>query len=228
MTQPTQTQNVKVDLHMHSQYSKDSLNTLEDIIVTCQRKQLDMICLTDHNAIEGALRLRDISPLPVIVGQEITTSWGEIIAYFIEKLIPRQLHPLEAIQKVKEQGGIVSIPHPVDRIRREAMGREKVMQIIDQVDALEVFNSRCLLPGFNEEARVLAHEHGLPGTAGSDAHSLVEIGTTYLEMPAFRSADEFLQNLARANIHGRTSFPWVHLSSTISKGVKRWRRRWSN
>lgn len=228
MTQPIQTQTVKVDLHMHSQYSKDSLNTLADIIATCRRKQLDVICLTDHNAIEGALRLRDISPLPVIVGQEITTSWGEIIAYFIEKLIPPHLHPLEAIQKVKEQGGVVSIPHPMDRIRREAMGREKVMQIIDQVDALEVFNSRCLLPGFNEEARALAHEHGLPGTAGSDAHSLVEIGATYLEVPAFRSRDEFLLNLARANIHGRTSLPWVHLSSTISKGVKRWRRRWSN
>ncbi|GEM_PF-32494 len=227
MTQPEQSRTVKVDLHVHSQYSKDSLNTLEDIIATCRRKGLDVICLTDHNAIEGALRLRDMSPLPVIVGQEITTLWGEIIAYFVEELIPAGLHPLEAVQRVREQGGLVSIPHPLDRIRREAMGREKVLQIIEHVDALEVFNSRCLLPGFNDAARALAHEYGLPGTAGSDAHSLVEIGVTYLEMAAFHSKDEFLQNLIQAEIHGRPSLPLVHLSSTLSKGVKRW-RRWRN
>lgn len=218
---------MRVDLHVHSQYSKDSLNSLQDIIATCRRKELDVICLTDHNAIEGALRLRDISPLPVIVGQEITTLWGEIIAYFVEELIPPGLHPIEAIQRVKEQGGLVSIPHPLDRIRREAMGREKVLRIIEQVDALEVFNSRCLLPSFNDEARSLAHEHGLPGTAGSDAHSLLEIGVTYLEIPAFHTRDEFLRNLAQAEVHGRPSLPLVHLSSTLSKGVKRWRRWWN-
>jgi predicted metal-dependent phosphoesterase TrpH len=226
VAQPNPIQRVKVDLHMHSQYSRDSLNALKDIIATCQRKKLDVICLTDHNEIEGALRLRDISPLPVIVGQEVATSWGEILAYFVEELIPPHLHPEEAIQRIRQQGGVVSIPHPFDRIRKEAMGREHVMQLIDQVDALEVFNARCVLPGFNREARAAAREHGLPGTAGSDAHSLIEIGVTYLEMPAFRNRDEFLQNLALANIHGRASFPLAHLSSKMAKGMKRWRRMW--
>ena len=221
MTNSDEFKKIKVDLHMHSEYSRDSLNTLEDIVKTCQRKGLNVLCLTDHNAIEGALRLRDISPLPVIVGQEITTLKGEIIAYFIDDLIPPNLSPEEAIQRVREQGGIISVPHPVDRIRKEAMGRENLLAIIDQVDALEVFNSRCLLPGFNDEAQTLAREHGLPGTAGSDAHSLREIGTTYMEMPDFSSRDEFLQNLAQAKIYGRRSFPLVHLSSWISKKVKR-------
>jgi len=225
MTQPDQSRTIRVDLHTHSQYSKDSLNTLEDIIAACQRKQLDIICLTDHDVIEGALRLRDISPLPVIIGQEITTSWGEIIAYFIEEWVPPHLHPFDAIEKVKAQGGIVSIPHPLDGIRREAMGRKRVMKLINRIDALEVFNSRCLLPRFNSEARALAREHGLPGTAGSDAHSLIEIGVTYVEMPVFHGQDDFLQSLTQAEVHGQVSFPLVHLSSTLSKGVKRWRRR---
>jgi len=225
MTQSDEFKKIKVDLHMHSRYSRDSLNTLEDIVKTCQGKGLNVLCLTDHNVIDGALRLRDISPLPVIVGQEITTLKGEIIAYFIDELVPPNLPPQEAIQRVREQGGIVSVPHPVDRIRKEAMGKENLMTIIEQVDALEVFNSRCLLPGFNNEAQTLAQEHGLPGTAGSDAHSLIEIGTTYLEMPAFSTRDEFLQNLVQAEIYGRRSLPLVHLSSWISKRVKRWQKK---
>lgn len=225
MTNSNELKNVKLDLHMHSQYSRDSLSTLDDIIKTCQSKGLNVLCLTDHDAIEGALLLRDMSPLPVIVGQEITTLKGEIIAYFIDELIPPNLPPEEAIQRVREQKGIVSVPHPVDRIRREAMGRDNLMTIIDQVDALEVFNSRCLLPSFNDEAKALAREHDLPGTAGSDAHSLIEIGTTHLEMPAFSSRDEFLHNLGQAVLYGRSSFPLVHLSSWISKRVKRWREK---
>ena len=225
MTEATQPHTVKVDLHMHSEYSKDSLNALEDIIATGQRKGLDVLCLTDHNQIEGALRLRDIASLPVIVGEEIATTKGEILGYFLERLIPAGLSPEEAIQAVREQGGVVSIPHPLDSIRREALGRTNVLEVIDRVDALEVFNARCLLPGFNSGAAALAEAYGLPGTAGSDAHSLVEIATTYLEMPEFGNRDQFLQNLRFAQIHGRRSIPVVHLSSWMAKRVKRWQNR---
>jgi predicted metal-dependent phosphoesterase TrpH len=221
----TTVQRVKVDLHMHSEFSRDSLNTLNDIVKTCQRKGLDVVCLTDHNVIEGALRLRDISPLPVIIGQEIATLQGELIAYFIEEHVPPQMPLEETIERVREQGGIVSVPHPFDRIRKEAVDREKLMTVLDQLDAVEVFNSRCLLPSFNTEARMLAQAHGLPGTAGSDAHSLIEIGTTYVEMEPFSTQDEFLSNLGRAHVHGRHSLPLVHMSSTISKIIKRWRNR---
>jgi len=213
---------VKVDLHVHSRYSRDSLSPLEGIIKTCQRKGFDIICLTDHNTIEGALRLRDLSPLPVIVGEEIATTRGEIIAYFLEEWVPPGLSPADAIARVKAQGGVVSVSHPLDRLRREAMRRNNLMTIIDQVDALEIFNSRCLWPGFNRDAQALAEGRRLLGTAGSDAHTLVEIGCAYLEMPFFSSRDEFLHSLTQAEVHGRLSFPLVHLSSTFSKKVKRW------
>jgi predicted metal-dependent phosphoesterase TrpH len=214
---------VKVDLHMHSYYSKDSLNSFDDIIRRCQSKGMNLICLTDHNTAEGALRLRDISPLPVIVGEEIATDNGELLALFLEKTIPSGLSPRETIARIREQGGVIAISHPADTIRREAMRRTGVMEIIDQVDALEIFNSRCLLPRFNLNAQALARERGLPGTAGSDAHSLAEIGHAYVEMPAFSTRDEFLQNLPRAVIHGRLSLPWVHITTTITKRIKRLR-----
>jgi predicted metal-dependent phosphoesterase TrpH len=214
---------VKVDLHMHSDYSKDSLNSFDDIIRRCRIKGMDLICLTDHNTAEGALRLREISPLPVIVGEEIATDNGELLAWFLEKTIPSGLSPQETIGRIREQGGVVAISHPADTIRREAMRRVGVMEIIDRVDALEVFNSRCLLQRFNVNAQALARERGLPGTAGSDAHSLPEIAHAYVEMPAFSSRDEFLRNLPRAVIHGRLSLPWVHIATTITKRIKRLR-----
>jgi predicted metal-dependent phosphoesterase TrpH len=212
---------VKVDLHMHSYFSKDSLNSFDDIIKTCQRKGLDMICLTDHNTAEGALRLRDVSPLPVIVGEEVATTGGELLALFLEKTIPPGLSPLETIARIRDQNGVVAISHPADTIRREAMRSANVMAIIDRIDALEVFNSRCLLPRFNYNAQALARERGLPGVAGSDAHSLGEIGHAYVEMLAFSTRNEFLQNLPQAVIHGRLSLPWVHLTTTITKRLRR-------
>ncbi len=184
---------------------------------------MDLICLTDHNTAEGALRLREISPVPVIVGEEIATANGELLAFFLEQTIPAGLSPQETIARIREQGGVVGISHPADTVRHEAMRHAGVMEIIDQVDALEIFNSRCLLQRFNLRAQELARERGLPGTAGSDAHSLGEIAHAYVEMPAFSTRDEFLQNLPRAIIHGRLSMPWVHITTTFTKRVKRLR-----
>jgi len=212
--------NVRVDLHMHSRYSRDCRNSLDGIIKTCQKKGLNVICVTDHNEIEGALRLRDMSPLPVIVGEEIKTDSGEILAYFIETHIPAGLPPAETIQRIRDQGGVVSIPHPFDGLRHEAMRQANVTRIVDLVDAIEVFNARCLLPSYNREAAAFAKERGLPATAGSDAHTLAEIGGAYLEMPYFSSRDEFLKILPLAQVHGHLSLPIVHLASTVNKWIK--------
>lgn len=216
----SESRSVKVDLHMHSRYSKDCLNSLEGIVRTCQKKGLNVICLTDHNAIEGGLRLRDISPLPVIVGEEIRTDSGEILAYFIEKHIPPGLSPEETIERIREQGGVVSIPHPFDGLRHEAMRHGNVTRVVHLVDAIEVFNARCLLPTYNHKAADFAAERGLPATAGSDAHTLTEIGGGYVEMPYFSSRDEFLKHLPQARVHGHLSIPVVHLASTVSKWIK--------
>jgi len=208
---------LRVDLHVHTRFSRDSLTPLEKIIAACRRRGLDKVAITDHNTIAGALALQEMAPELVIVGEEIKTTRGELIAYFLHEEIPKGLEPKEVIARVREQGGVVGVSHPLDRLRREAMGREDVLRIIEQVDFLEVSNARVIFPADNRRAMELAREHGLPGTAGSDAHTVWEIGRAYMEMPAFTTPAEFLAALREARIGGGLSSPLIHFFSTWAK-----------
>lgn len=212
---------VKVDLHVHTCYSGDSLTSLEEVIEACRRQGLDKVAITDHNTIAGALALREMAPNLVIVGEEIRTNVGEIIAYFVEEEVPRGLSLQEAIARVREQGGVVGVPHPLDRLRREALGRTHLLTVIKQVDLLEVFNARTIFPADNRCALDLARERGLLASAGSDAHIACEIGHAYVEMPVFDDKDGFLRSLAQGQIVGRLTSPLIHLASTWAKLIKR-------
>jgi len=214
---------MKVDFHVHTCYSGDSLTSLEAVIETCRKRGLGKVAITDHNTIAGALALSEMAPDLVIVGEEIKTDVGEIIAYFLKEEVPKGLPVREAIARVREQGGVVGIPHPLDRLRREAMGLTHLLSIIEQVDALEAFNARTTFPSDNRRALDLAREWGLLVTAGSDAHIAWEIGYAYVEMPAFNDKDEFLRSLAQGQIVGRLTTPLIHLASTWAKLVKRLR-----
>ncbi len=208
---------IRVDLHLHTVYSRDSLVSLEAVIETCQKRGLGAIAVTDHGTIAGALALRDISPLPVIVGEEIKTSQGELLAYFLEEGIPQGLPPQEAIDRISKQGGVIGVSHPLDRLRREAMGLSAVLEIIDQVDALEVFNARTVFAADNRRAEELAQARGLLRLAGSDAHTAGEIGRAYVEMPPFEDRAGFLHSLAQGRVVGRLTPFWIHFASTWAK-----------
>lgn len=213
----------KVDFHVHTCYSGDSLTSLEAVIEACRGRGLDKVAITDHNTIAGALALSEMAPDLVIVGEEIKTKVGEIIAYFLTEEVPKGLPLEEAIARVRQQGGVVGVPHPLDRLRREALGRTHLLSIIEQVDLLEVFNARTVFPADNRRALELAREHGLLATAGSDAHTPGEIGQAYVEMPAFNDRDEFLRSLAEGQIVGRLTSPLIHLASTWAKLVEKLR-----
>jgi len=135
--------------------------------------------------------------------------------------VPPGLPVREAIALVREQGGVVGVSHPCDRFRREAMGADRLLPIVNQVDALEVFNARCLAPGDNDCARAIAQEHGRLMFAGSDAHTTSELGQATVRMPPFDSPRTFLASLAQAEIQARLSSPFVHFASTYAKLVKR-------
>ncbi len=210
-----------VELHSHTSFSRDCLVTPAQFVAACRRKGIDRVAITDHNAIEGALAARELAPDLVVVGEEIKTDSGEIIAYFLRELVPPGLPVREAIARVRAQGGVVGVSHPCDRYRREAMGADRLLPIVDQVDALEVFNARCLSPADNECARQIAQEHGRLMFAGSDAHTTRELGRAVMWMPPFDSPATFLDSLARAEIHARLSWPLVHFASTYAKLVKR-------
>ena len=210
-----------VELHAHTSYSKDCLVTPAQFVETCRRKGIDRVAVTDHNAVEGALVAQKMAPELVIVGEEIRTDCGEIIAYYLKELVPPDLPVREAIERVRGQGGVVGVSHPCDRFRREAMGAERLLPIIDLVDALEVFNARCIAPGDNDCARAIALGHGKLMFAGSDAHTTFELGQATVRMPPFDSPQSFLAGLPQAEIHARPSSPLVHFASTYAKLVRR-------
>jgi predicted metal-dependent phosphoesterase TrpH len=208
---------VKVDLHIHTGYSKDSLASLEEIIMTAQQRGLGALAILDHNTIAGGLALRDLAPFPVIVGEEVMTTAGEIAGLFLSEEIPSGLSPLETVARIRDQGGLVYVPHPFDSVRRSRLEEPALMAILDQMDILEVLNARVVRPADNERAKSFAKAHGLPGAAGSDAHALVEIGRAYVEMAPFEDRDSFLRNLAQGTICGGESPAHVHLFSTWAK-----------
>jgi predicted metal-dependent phosphoesterase TrpH len=208
---------MRLDLHIHTCYSPDSLTPLERIIEVAHQRGLDKVAITDHDRMEGALRMREMAPDLVIVGEEIRTSEGELLCFFLEEEVPGGLSPEETIARVRDQGGIVGVSHPGDRMRREAMRMWTLARIRDRLDCVEVFNARCPLPGHNRWLAAWAAEQGLLGTAGSDAHHALEIGRAYVEMPPFTDRDDFLEKLSQGRIYGRLSLPWVHFLSTWAR-----------
>lgn len=205
---------LKADLHSHTHFSKDSLTSPQKYVATCLKRGINCVAVTDHNSIRGALAVRELAPFPVIIAEEVRTTQGEITGLFLTEEIPGLLSPEETVRRIKEQGGLVSIPHPFDRFRGEPIEEDALLRVIDQADIIEVFNSRTTLPADNDRARALAEEHGLAMGAGSDAHSPWEIGRTYIEMPEFDGTpQDFLRALRQGRIVARRSSPLIHLVS---------------
>lgn len=206
---------INVDLHTHTCASADCATSPARAIEAARRRGLHRLAITDHNTIAGALAAQALDPEFVIVGEEILTTRGELLAYFVTEFVPPYLSPEETLDRLAAQGAVVSVSHPFDRHRRGAWRREDLLPILDRLDAVEVFNARCFQPAENRAAADFAREHGLSGTAGSDAHSALEIGRAYMSLPEFGTAAEFRAALAAATAHGRLSSPLVHL---ISRG----------
>jgi hypothetical protein len=212
---------LKADLHTHTHYSRDCITSPERCVSRCLKLGINCLAVTEHNNIEGALAVRRIAPFKIIIAEEIKTADGELTGLFLKETIPPNLTPEETIERVKAQGGLVSLPHPFDRIRREPLRDHARERILPHLDVIEVFNSRTTFRRDNERARRLAEELGLPMGAGSDAHSPWELGTTYVEMPDFEGPQEFLEALRQGRIVGRPANPLVHVVSTLAK--LRWR-----
>lgn len=213
----------RIDLHSHTYVSPDSNTAPRDLVERARDVGLAKLAVTDHNTIEGALEAHALAPDLIIVGQEIDTAvGGELIAYFVTAPVPAHLPLEDAIARLRDQGAIISVSHPLDRFRGSAMGMTDTLKIIDRVDALEVFNARCLLAADNRRAAALAAQHRKPGTAGSDGHTLPEIGAGYVELPPFKgSAEAFLESLARGKTAGHLTGVLPHVKSTLAKFAKR-------
>ena len=207
----------KIDLHIHTCASRDSVVHPANVIKAAKRRRLDRICITDHNRIDGALVAKEIDPEFVIVGEEILTTRGEILAFFVREWVPPFLSHQETLDRLEDQGAVISVSHPFDRHRHQPWTEEWLEAILPRLDAVEGFNARSRHAEDNERAQAFAVAHRLPMTAGSDAHTTVEIGSAYIEIPAFATAEDFKARVAEATIHGRPSPRWVHFISPINK-----------
>lgn len=216
---------LKADFHIHSQYSADCSTPLEQIIERCLETGINCIAIADHGTAEGALKMQRIAPFPVIVAEEILTPHGEIMGMFLKETIPSGLSVEETISRIKAQGGLVNIPHPFDLFRQAALAKSKIEAIAGQIDLIEVFNARSLLRRTSVRAVEFARKYGIPQCAGSDAHTIPEIGKTYVEMPEFRGRDDFLEALKQGRISGQRANPLVHVNSVLARikpSLKMW------
>lgn len=217
---------VLAELHCHSEYSRDCSVPLEAIIARCKKQNIRVIALTDHDEIAGALRLREIAPkwLKVIIGEEIATAQGDVIGLFLkERIAPRQ-GIKQTIHQIKEQGGVVLLPHPFDRLRREAVGELVAGRVVREIDFLEIFNARCVFGGDNAKATIFAAEHNVPVFVGSDAHTLSEYGRALNLMEEFQTPKEFVASLSAARFTTKKSPLSVHLTTKFVK-IKKKRNR---
>jgi hypothetical protein len=206
-----------VDLHVHTCVSKDGSLRPADVIRIAKSRGLDRLCITDHNSIEGALAAQRIDPEFVIVGEEILTTHGEILAFFVSEWVPPRLSHQETLDRLEAQGAVISVSHPFDPHRNQPWTEPMLEAILPRLDAIEGFNARSLQARYNEQAQAFALAHRLPMTAGSDAHIGLEIGAAYLEIAPFVTAQELKIGLPEAKIQGRLSPSWVHFFSVFNR-----------
>ncbi|MBV9197272.1 MAG: glycosyltransferase [Solirubrobacterales bacterium] len=192
---------IDVDLHMHTDHSGDCATPVEVLLAEARARGLGAIAVTDHNEISGALDARaKADGVKVIVGEEIKTAdQGEVIGLFIEEKIWRGMTLPETIAEIKRQGGLVYVPHPFDRLH-SVPDYEHLLDVLDDVDAIEVFNPRVAISAFNDEAVRFAAKYRIPAGAGSDAHVPQGLGSVRIRMREFDGPDEFLQSLRDADI----------------------------
>lgn len=210
------------DFHIHTRYSRDSLMSEDRLIRLAMERGLTHIAVTNHNNVEGAEAVRDRAAelgvddrLTVILGEEVSTSDGEVVGLFLERTIPRGLSADETADEIHAQGGLVSVPHPYDPFRRSHIQEAPLLRLADagKIDAIEVFNSRVTFARHNEEAAALAARYGIPGIACSDAHSGIEVAMSFNALPAFDTADELRAALRDTEWHGTRSTLFIHATT---------------
>ncbi len=216
---------LRVELHAHTHASPDCGLAPRKLVRALRARGIDVVAITDHNTMDGAFELAGLDIFPMIKGEEIKSTEGDIIGLFLNRPIEKDMSPAETVRAIKEQGGLVLVPHPFDRMRRSALGRAAIESILDDVDILEVFNGRTIHPADNALAADFAAEHGLTRSVGSDSHLVLEVGRSWQSMRAWSDPADFLASLRGAELHTSHAPTWVHMGSTVHTYATKARKR---
>jgi len=213
---------INIDLHVHTKYSRCAMLNPAEIEPLALKRGLNAVAITDHNTITGALEVKNhAKKIKVIIGEEIKTTKGEIIGYFLNEQIPPFLTPEETIKEIKRQGGLVSVPHPFDRLRTSRLEAKTLEKILPNLDMIETFNSRDILTGQDFGLIEKALQTGVVPVSASDAHLKIEVGRSYLTMEDFEGSEDFLEKIKKAQCVNRKSPFWVHLVTKVLKSYKK-------
>src|SRR5919198_3083667 len=213
---PAAMDGLRLDMHMHTEYSRDSRVRLADFARLARGAGLAAICVTAHDPIEGALRLREMDTgLLVIVGEEITTGDGELVGLFLSKRVPPGMTAERTINLIHDQGGLAYVPHPFSRNRRRHLRKRILENVAKKIDIIEVFNAREVATVSNVLALEFARTHDLPGGVGSDAHRRIEIGRAYVEVKPFAMPQELVVALREGKVTGTLSGVGIHVRTWV-------------
>ena len=218
---------MKIDLHCHSEASWDCLTPLEAFPRRCAEQGIQVQAMTDHDQIWGAKKLQEMAQgteLTVIVGEEITSRDGEIIGLYLTDLVPAGMSAEDTISAIREQGGLVLLPHGFDPLKRKRLKPSALERVAEDIDIVEVLNTRVSKPHWNEAARDWATKNELAMSGGSDAHTERDIGTGWTAAPnqPIRNGKELLQALHEGQVGGH----WVHPAAAFGYKAYDWVRRY--
>lgn len=224
---------MKIDLHLHTEASHDCSTPFAEVVKRCGKRGIHVQAVTDHDQIWGGQELAEVAgdELDVIVGEEISTREGEIIGLFLRERIPPRMSPEETVAAIRDQNGIVLLPHGFDPYKANRLKPAARERIADDIDVVEVFNARVSHPRRNREARDWAVQNDVPASAGTDAHIPSAIGEAWVQAPDLDATTP--EGLLRALQLGVPDGTWVHpvpaygykvWDSTRRLALRTWRR----
>jgi len=208
---------LRADLHAHTHFSRDGFTSPERFVATYVQRGIDCVAVSDHNNMDGAFAVAKIAPFKVILAEEIKTTEGEIIGWFLKEAIPKGLTPEDTVRAIRAQGGLVCVPHPFDRLRRSPLKTRALLRIIDQVDAVEAFNARTTLPADNRRSAEFVRRYGKVASAGSPPSWPRVRGAGGGGRRASGGPEDVLEASRAGRIQGPTATPRVHVVSARAR-----------
>lgn len=215
---------MRIEMHVHTRYSNDSLLPLMVIYYICKVKKISCIAITDHNTIKGALRFKEKfekKGIKVIIGEEIMTSKGEIIGLFLNNEIKKGMTPEETIDEIIKQEGLVYIPHPFDLKRiKTVLEFDEIEKNRNKISFIEAHNGRNVSEYYTEKQKEIAEKLNITKVIGSDAHTIFEIGRNFMEIDEFDTKEEFIKKISQGKFKQKPCLKICHLITKLTKLIK--------